>query len=108
MDYRLYILTAPAGYGKTSILVDWANQADLPICWYALDELDREPHRFFSYFIATLSKRFPDFGQASQLALQNMTKNLDVQRLVHIMVNDAFDNIQEQFALILDDYHLLS
>ena len=108
LDYRLFILTAPAGYGKTSILVDWANLAELPICWYTLDELDREPHRFLSYFINTLSNRFPAFGHASQLALQSMTKNLDVPRLVHIVANDAFDHIQEHFALILDDYHLLN
>ncbi len=108
LDYHLFILTAPAGYGKTSILVDWANQAELPICWYSLDALDREPHRFFLYFINALSKRFPAFGQVSQLALQSMTKNLDVPRLVHIMTNDVFDHIQEHFALILDDYHLLN
>ncbi|MDF1515667.1 MAG: hypothetical protein P1S60_17805, partial [Anaerolineae bacterium] len=107
LDYRLYILTAPAGYGKTSILVDWVKQAELPVSWYALDELDCEPHRFFTYFINALAKNFPQFGLASRLALQNMTKNLDVQRLVNFVVNDAYENIQEQFVLILDDYHLL-
>jgi LuxR family maltose regulon positive regulatory protein len=107
LDYRLFLVTAPAGYGKTSLLVDWANQAELPICWYALDDLDQEPRRFFYYFISTLAKRFPSFGHSSHMALQNMTRNLDVQRLVLIVVNDAFDHIQEHFALILDDFHLL-
>lgn len=109
LDYRLFILAAPAGYGKTSILVDWANQLiDLPICWYAIDELDSEPHRFFTYFIEAISKRFPAFGRQSQITLQNMPKNLDVQRLVHVLVNDAFEHIQDHFVFVLDDYHLIN
>ena len=70
LDYRLIIVTAPAGYGKTSLLVDIAHQHELPFCWYTLDLLDQDAHRFLSHLIAAIQQTFPDFGIQSQSALQ--------------------------------------
>jgi LuxR family maltose regulon positive regulatory protein len=107
LDYRLTIVAAPAGYGKTSLLVDWAHHIELPICWYALDALDRDFERFIAHFVASISKRFPDFGKQSGALIQGAADGLDLDRLVTTIVNDAYEHIREHFALVLDDYHLV-
>ena len=109
LDEKLILVIAPAGYGKTSLLIDFAYQVDLPLCWYAVDELDQTPERFFSYFIAALHRRFPDFGEASKAAVKAINQfNPDINQLVSVIVNDAYEHIQEHFLIILDDYHLVS
>jgi LuxR family transcriptional regulator, maltose regulon positive regulatory protein len=107
LDNRLIIVAAPAGYGKSTLLVDFAHQADLPTCWFDLDELDQEPRRFLAGFIAALSHRFSDFGKEATAALQSMTGEIDWDRLVAIMVNDAYRHIGEHFLLVIDDYHFV-
>ncbi|HEX7975071.1 MAG TPA: BTAD domain-containing putative transcriptional regulator [Anaerolineales bacterium] len=109
LDFKLIILAAPAGYGKTSLLIDFAHQTELPVCWYGLDSLDRDPQRFIAHLIASLAQRFPAFGKQA-LAAFNSTNpaGLDPDALATAIVNDAFENIREHFLLILDDYHLVS
>lgn len=107
LDNRLIIVAAPAGYGKTTLLVDFAHQADLTTCWFNLDELDQEPRRFLAGFIAALDHCFPEFGKETSAALQAMTTEIDWDRLVAIIVNDAYRHIGEHFLLVLDDYHVV-
>jgi LuxR family maltose regulon positive regulatory protein len=109
LDEKLILVIAPAGYGKTSLLIDFAYQVDLPVCWYAVDDLDQTPERFFTYFIGALHRRFPEFGETSRAALKALNPfNPDVNQLVSVIVNDAYEHIQEHFLIILDDYHLVS
>ena len=109
MDCKLIIVAAPAGYGKTSLIIDFAHQAEFPACWYALDPLDRDIRRFLTYFIAAIRQRFPTFGQHSISALEGAgSGELDLDRMVTTVVNDAYENIQEHFLIVLDDYHLLN
>ncbi len=108
IDYKLIILVAPAGYGKTVLLVDFAHNTELPVCWYALDTLDQDAHRFFMHFIATITHRFSDFGRPSLAALQSMSAGQgSLEQLVTTIVNDLYDHVQEHFVLVVDDYHLV-
>ena len=108
LDEKLILVIAPAGYGKTSLLIDFSYQVDFPVCWYAIDELDQTPERFFTYFIASLQQRFPTFGEASTEALKALNPfKPDVNQLVSVIVNDAYEHIQEHYLIILDDYHLV-
>ncbi|MDH3676390.1 MAG: hypothetical protein OES12_12920, partial [Anaerolineae bacterium] len=109
LDYRLFIVTAPAGFGKTSLLVDVAHQVELPVCWYAIDALDSDPHRFMSHFLAAIAHRFPGFGQHSLATLVDFASNqADLDRLVTVIVNEIFEHIQEHFVIVLDDWHLIT
>ncbi len=108
LEERLIILAAPAGYGKTSLLVDFAYTTQYPVCWYALDNLDNDPQRFISHFIASLNVRFPNFGKSCSAALQNMDQDqLDLDLLVSMVVNDIYENVPEHFILVVDDFHLV-
>lgn len=108
LDNRLLIIAAPAGYGKTSLLVDFAYASPWPFCWYALDSLDQDPQRFIAHFIAAINLRFPNFGKTCMAALHSMSQDtLDLDVLVSLVVNDAYENITEHFIMVVDDFHLV-
>jgi ATP/maltotriose-dependent transcriptional regulator MalT/DNA-binding SARP family transcriptional activator len=109
LDNKLIIIAAPAGYGKTSLLIDVAYHVEWPVCWYALDQLDQDVLRFAAHFIAAINLRFPKFGAASRAVLQNMTQErLNLDLLLSAIINDAYKHISEHFIMVLDDYHLVN
>src|SRR5690606_23971795 len=60
--FPLTIVTAPAGYGKTSLLSDWASRQQVPVAWYALDEADNSFEQFLLTFISAIRRRAPFVG----------------------------------------------
>jgi LuxR family maltose regulon positive regulatory protein len=108
MDTRLAIIAAPAGYGKTSLLIDFAHQSQLPICWQTIDRLDQDILRFLVHFIAAIRKRFPAFGEESFSAIMDVfDETINVDAICTTIVNDLYDHILEHYVIVLDDYHLL-
>lgn len=108
LDLKLLILAAPAGYGKTSLIVDFSHHTQVPVCWYALDPLDSDPKRFIAHFIAAIQGKFPAFGLMAQASLADLNQDrVNLDPIISAIVNDIYENITEHFILVLDDYHLV-
>jgi LuxR family maltose regulon positive regulatory protein len=108
LDLRLNIIAAPAGYGKTSLLVDFAHQSQHPVCWQTIDPLDQNIIRFLDHFIASLQRHFPKFGSESLSAMADANdETINLEAVCTAIVNDLYDHVLEHFIIILDDYHLL-
>ncbi|HQV93255.1 MAG TPA: tetratricopeptide repeat protein [Anaerolineales bacterium] len=108
LENKLILLSASAGYGKTSLLIDLAQQAKVPVCWLALDPLDRDPQRFMAYLIASLAERFPKVGEASQPLLNNLkSMESDAETLLVTLTNELYDQAEGDYFVIIDDFHLL-
>ena len=108
LDFRLIIVAAPAGYGKTSLLVDFAHQFEWPVCWFALEPIDQDFTRFISHFIFSIKQKFPEFGTDAISLLENTPPDqINLDFLITSITNSIFDEITEHFILVLDDYHLL-
>ena len=105
---KLILLSAPAGYGKTSLLIDLAQNADMKVCWLALDTLDRNPQRFIAYLMASLVELFPDVGEISKSLLSQLKSiESDSENLLVTLTNELYERVDEDYLIILDDFHLL-
>ncbi|GAB4409714.1 MAG: BTAD domain-containing putative transcriptional regulator [Anaerolineales bacterium] len=109
IDRRLLLVSAPAGYGKTTLLVDFANDTDLPVCWYSLDSGAQDPRTFLEHFIACIQQRFPEFGSRTVEMLDSLTDMTEagLNPVLVSLVNEILDEIPEYFAIVLDDFHLV-
>ena len=105
---RLCLVVAPAGWGKTTLLTEWARRAgdrESP-AWVTLDETDDEPHRFWTYVFTALEKAAPDVAGGALAALRVPSIDpLDVA--LPALLNDLSAS-NARHTLILDDYHLLT
>lgn len=108
LDRQLILVIAPAGYGKTTALLDFVNTLDMPACWYAVSEADRNLHRFAAHFIAAIAQQFPNFGHDSDAALRHLEAGqIDFDQFVTILVNELYAQVHERFVFVIDDYHLV-
>jgi LuxR family maltose regulon positive regulatory protein len=103
---KLLLVCAGPGYGKTSLLVDFARSTDLPVCWYTLDATDRDPRAFLSYLVEAVRVRFPPFGERTRALLQQSEGSAGGLRAVMgVLVNELAQEIPDYLVIALDDYH---
>ena len=106
MDRKVVLVSAPAGFGKSTLLAEWAVQNEVPVAWVSLDKSENDARTFLSYLIASVQQIYPGLGDASLSAL-NMPGTPAVAPLLHAWINDISTHAQP-FALILDDFHQIS
>ncbi len=99
---KLTVASAPAGFGKTTLITAWLSQLDRPVGWVSLDEDDSDPQQFFRYVAAAI-RPFPDSQQNLTNQLQSQ-QPLPAKALAAALVNDLAA-VSMPCLLILDDYH---
>jgi len=104
---RLVLISAPAGFGKSTLLSSWAAQSksSTRVAWLSLDERDNDLARFISYFIAALQVIEADIGAGIQTALQGHSE-LNPEIILTNLLNEIA-KLPEDVILILDDYHVI-
>jgi LuxR family maltose regulon positive regulatory protein len=101
----LTLVSAPAGYGKSTLVSCWLDRCDSPNAWISLDENDNDLRQFLSYFIAAVKTIFPNAVSATG-TLVNAPTLPPLSTLVGTLANEL-DMIEEDFILVLDDIHTI-
>lgn len=106
--HRLTVVAAPAGYGKTTFLGDWARNCDLPCAWLSLDRFDAQPARLFHGVVGALQTA------ASQLPMPGNNALLDLEPILaadcavsYDELLGALEQLTEPMALVIDDVQLV-
>jgi len=115
---KLTLVSAPAGFGKTTLLSEWAHSRGRSgtcptetgpyVAWFSLDEGDNDPVRFLAYCIAALRTVEPDVGEGVLSALQS-PRSPSIEAVLTTVINDIAAVPQgDRYVLVLDDYHLIT
>ena len=102
---KMTLVSAPAGFGKTTLVSGWLAASDYPAAWLSLDEGDKELQRFLVYLIAALQTINEDIGKDTLGTLQS-SQLPSLEPLMSILLNEIAAASHE-FILVLDDYHLI-
>jgi len=104
-ERKLTLLSAPAGFGKTTLLVDWIHQSKIPAAWFSIDKRDNDPRHFLAYVILGLQSLEAGTGEAALTMLQS-PQPPPIESILINLINDV-TRAPKDFALVLDDYHLV-
>ena len=116
VDSKLVLLCAPAGYGKTTLLADFASHTSLTCCWYFLDSSDADKNVFLRLLLSSIRWNFPQFGASLDQLLDN---DLAVEALsgasthaddtfIEAFIEAIENDITERVAFIFCNYHTVN
>jgi LuxR family maltose regulon positive regulatory protein len=97
---RVAVFSAPAGFGKTTLIVQWLARQITLAGWLSLNERDNLSARFFSYLIAALQEIVPDTGREARSLLE--LPGASVEEIITLLANDLMD-VPGPFILVLDN-----
>ena len=108
IDHKLTLISAPAGFGKSTILTEWLAASPLgenAVGWVSLDQSDNNPVIFWSYFITAIQKCHPGIGDQA-LSMLHSPQNTVIELVLTTLINEI-GSIENDFVLILDDFHVI-
>lgn len=105
LHHKLTLISAPLGFGKTSLLSEWASLRQQPVAWLSLDAGDNDPPRFWAYVIASVQTLYTGLGTRA-LALLQSPQPLGIESILTVLVNEI-DAVPDSIALVLEDYHVV-
>jgi len=110
------LISAPAGFGKTTLVSEWVHRKDegrgvnasreLKVAWLSLDEGDSDLTRFLSYLVAALRTVAPKLGEGALEVLQAAQSQPPTESILTVLLNEII-TLPENFVLVLDDYHVI-
>ncbi len=111
LDRKLTLISAPAGFGKTTLLSEWVHQRrgahaapTLPVAWVSLDKADNDPSRFWAYVVAALQSVCSDLGEGIHVS---QSRPPSIETILSGLINEMA-GISGRFALVLDDFHMIT
>jgi LuxR family maltose regulon positive regulatory protein len=105
LENGLILLSAPAGFGKTTLLSEWLGTNPSPAGWLSLDRGDNDPVRFWTYLIAALQTTGQELGELAQ-ALLRTSPPPPMESVITVLINDLV-SLGTCAVLVLDDYHAI-
>lgn len=104
--HKLTLISAPAGFGKTSLLADWIKHTKILVGWLSLDSGDNDPIRFLTYICAAFDNLIEGASTNAQDMLESQ-QPVDPQSIIAILLNDL-EKIPDPLVLVLDDYQFIT
>ena len=105
LSARLTLLSAPAGFGKTTLLSAWLAEFSSPAAWVSLDAGDNDPVVFLNYVIAALQTTEPGVGEAARQVLRS-PQPPSIESVLTLLINELSMSAEDVVA-VLDDYHVI-
>ncbi len=105
LNHKVSIISAPAGFGKTTLLSEWIAGCGLPVAWLSLDEGDNDPTSFLAYIVAALQTITLNTGKGV-LAILQSPQPPPIESILITLLNEI-NTVPDDFVLVLDDYHLI-
>jgi len=102
---KLTLISAPAGFGKTTCISEWVHALDCPVTWLSLDPADDDPGRFFAYLIAALQKVDANLGREIEGVLR--AGQLPPGEVISTTLSNDIQELEGRFLLVLDDFQVI-
>jgi LuxR family maltose regulon positive regulatory protein len=103
---KLTLLSAPAGFGKTTLVGEWVAGCERPAAWLSMDEGDNDHTRFLAHLVAALQTAIaPNIGEGVLGVLQS-PQPPPTESILTALLNET-DSVEDDFVLVLDDYHVI-
>ena len=103
---KLTLINGPAGYGKTTLAIQWVCQLNVPVAWLSIDSGDSDQARFLAYLFSAVGTVHEEIGEAAMARLTTTYIYNDTESILTAFLNDLAVSDQP-LVLVIDDYHLI-